>query len=314
MKVVTNDRSWLKQTKRVALGIRYRVLLHTLEANGGYLSQACSSAEILATLYTKVMHLGKVASPIMPARFLGVPSSHNKPYTTGAMFNGPKKSEYDRFILSPAHYSLALYAVLIETGRMDEKGLREFNKNGSSVEMIGAEHSPGMEVMTGSLGQGISQAVGIALARKRKKEMGKVWVFMSDGEFQIGQTWEALQFASYHRLSNLGMYVDVNRYQCDGRIDSVMDIDPLEKRLEYFGAEVVLCPGHDIRALAASAVKTKKEGPLVVLAQTTPWQGIDILRQREPGFHYIRFYTDKEKAAYREVLHQYKKKIVQGSE
>jgi transketolase len=312
MSSARNTHTWLERTKRIALGIRYRVLRHTLEAGGGYLSQACSSAEILAALYTKVMHLGKVSSPIMPARFCGVPSLRNSDYVTGARFNGPKKPQYDRFVLSPAHYSLALYAVLVETGRMDEKGLLDFNKNGSSVEMIGAEHSPGMEVMTGSLGQGVSQAVGIALARKKRKESGKVWVFMSDGEFQIGQTWEALEFASYHSLSNLGIYVDVNRYQCDGSVDSVMDISPLDKRLTSFGAEVVLCPGHDIEALSDAAEKRKKKAPLIVLAETTPWQGIDMLRQREPKFHYVRLYTDEEKAAYRKVLHRYKEKIDRG--
>jgi transketolase len=104
----------------------------------------------------------------------------------------------------------------------------------------------------------------------------------------------------------------VNRYQCDGSVDSVMDISPLDKRLTSFGAEVVLCPGHDIEALSDAAEKRKKKAPLIVLAETTPWQGIDMLRQREPKFHYVRLYTDEEKAAYRKVLHRYKEKIDRG--
>jgi len=99
---------------------------------------------------------------------------------------------------------------------MHEKGLEQFNRDGSTVEMIGGEHSPGMEVMSGSLGQGLSQAAGIAMARRLKGETGRVWVFMSDGEFQIGQTWEAIQTISFYKLDNICVYVDVNGYQCDG--------------------------------------------------------------------------------------------------
>ena len=209
--------TWQDEVKRVAAGIRKRVLEHTIKNNGGYLSQACSSAEILATLYVKIMDLGTIKTPLVPQPFPGVPGPDNPDYFTGASFNGPGP-DHDRFFLSPAQYALVLYATLIETGRMAEEGLLQFNKDGSSVEMIGAEHSPGMETMTGSLGQGISQAAGIAMARKRKKEKGRVFIFMSDGEFQIGQTWEALQSLSFHRLDNVIIFVDVNGFQCDGKM------------------------------------------------------------------------------------------------
>ena len=203
--------SWQDEVKLVAAGIRRRVLEHTIRNNGGYLSQACSSAEILATLYVKVMDLGKIRAPLVPKPFPGVPGPDNTDYFTGASFNGPGPDK-DRFFLSPAQYALVLYAVLIETGRMAEEGLAQFNKDGSVVEMIGAEHSPGMETMTGSLGQGISQAAGIAMARRRKGEKGRVFIFMSDGEFQIGQTWEAVQAMAFHRLDNMVLFVDVNGF------------------------------------------------------------------------------------------------------
>jgi len=218
---------WQDDVKRVAAGIRKRVLEHTIKNNGGYLSQACSSAEILATLYVKIMDLGTIETPLVPQPFPGVPGPGNPDYFTGASFNGPGP-DHDRFFLSPAQYALVLYATLIETGRMAEEGLLQFNKDGSSVEMIGAEHSPGMETMTGSLGQGISQAAGIAMARKRKGERGRVIVFMSDGEFQIGQTWEALQSLSFLMLDNVVIFVDVNGFQCDGKMCTVMDIEPLD--------------------------------------------------------------------------------------
>ena len=288
---------WQDEVKRVAAGIRRRVLEHTIRNNGGYLSQACSSAEILATLYVKIMNLGKINTPLVPLPFPGVPAPDNPDYFTGASFNGPGE-HFDRFFLSPAQYALVLYATLVETGRMAEEGLSQFNKDGSSVEMIGAEHSPGMETMTGSLGQGISQAAGIAMARKRKSERGRVFVFMSDGEFQIGQTWEALQTMSYHMLDNVTIYVDVNGFQCDGKMCNVMDIEPLDKRIESFGARVFRVNGHDIKRLAETGALTPDGRPVVVLADTDAARGIDVLKTRAPKMHYVRFTSENEKKSY----------------
>jgi transketolase len=291
---------WQDEVKRVAAGIRRRVLEHTIKNKGGYLSQACSSAEILATLYVKVMNLGKIDVPLVPQPFPGVPGPDNPHYFTGASFNGPGR-EHDRFFLSPAQYALVLYATLIETGRMAEEGLLQFNKDGSSVEMIGAEHSPGMETMTGSLGQGISQAAGIAMARKRKDEKGRVFIFMSDGEFQIGQTWEALQAMSFHMLDNVIIYVDVNGFQCDGKMCNVMDIEPLDKRLEAFGARVFRVNGHDIKRLAEFGSLSPDGRPVVVLADTDACRGIDVLKSRAPKMHYVRFTSEEEKSRYVEA-------------
>ncbi len=291
---------WQDEVKRVAAGIRRRVLEHTVRNNGGYLSQACSSAEILATLYVKVMNLGKIETPLVPKPFPGVPGPDNPHYFTGASFNGPDP-DHDRFFLSPAQYALVLYATLIETGRMAEEGLLQFNKDGSSVEMIGAEHSPGMETMTGSLGQGISQAAGIAMARKRKNEKGRVILFMSDGEFQIGQTWEALQSMSFHMLDNVVIYVDVNGFQCDGKMCTVMDIEPLDKRLESFGCRVFRVNGHDTKRLADAGSLTPDGRPVVVLCDTDAARGLDILKTRAPKMHYVRFTSAEEKERYKEA-------------
>ena len=289
--------TWQDEVRRVAAGIRRRVLEHTIRNNGGYLSQACSSAEILATLYVKVMDLGTIETPLVPRPFPGVPGPDNPDYFTGASFNGPGP-DHDRFFLSPAQYALVLYATLIETGRMAEEGLLQFNKDGSSVEMIGAEHSPGMETMTGSLGQGISQAAGIAMARKRKDEKGRVLIFMSDGEFQIGQTWEALQALSHHMLDNVIIYVDVNGFQCDGKMCTVMDIEPLDKRLESFGCRVLRVNGHDIKRLADAGSLTPDGRPVVVLCDTDAARGLDVLKARAPKMHYVRFTSQEEKGRY----------------
>jgi len=292
--------SWQDEVKRVAAGIRRRVLEHTIRNNGGYLSQACSSAEILATLYVRVMHLGKIDTPLVPQPFPGVPGPDNPHYFTGASFNGPGPDQ-DRFFLSPAQYALVLYAALIETGRMAEEGLLQFNKDGSSVEMIGAEHSPGMESMTGSLGQGISQAAGTAMARRRNGEKGRVVLFMSDGEFQIGQTWEALQSMSFHMLDNVIIYVDVNGFQCDGKMCNVMDIEPLDKRLEAFGMRVFRVNGHDSKLLAEAGSVTPDGRPIVVLCDTDAARGIEVLKSRAPKMHYVRFSSEEEKERYRKA-------------
>jgi transketolase len=295
--------TWQDEVKRVAAGIRKRVLEHTIRSNGGYLSQACSSAEIMATLYVKVMDLGAIGTPLVPRPFPGVPGPDNLGYFTGASFNGPGPDR-DRFFLSPAQYALVLYATLIETGRMAEEGLLQFNKDGSSVEMIGAEHSPGMETMTGSLGQGISQAAGIAMARKRKGEKGRVFIFMSDGEFQIGQTWEALQALSHHMLDNVFIYVDVNGFQCDGKMCTVMDIEPLDKRIEAFGCRVFRVNGHDVKRLADAGESTPVGRPVVVLCDTDAARGLDVLKSRAPKMHYIRFTSQQEKDQYTAAYEQ----------
>jgi transketolase len=297
-----SEKNWQAHTKAVAQGIRRRVLEHTINNNGGYLSQACSSAEIFATLYTRVMNLGPSHAPMVPLPFPGVPGPNNTEYFTGAAYNGPKAPHLDRFIISPVHYALVLYATLVEVGRMAPEGLAMFNEDGQSVEMIGAEHSPGHEVTAGSLGQALSQAAGIAWARKRRGDSGRVWVFMSDGEFMIGQTWEAMEILSFYRLDNVGIYVDVNGQSADGKMSEVLDIEPLDKRLEAFGARVFKVDGNDVDALAAPAALEPDGRPLVVLAYTNACQALPLLDQRRPKLHYVRFKDEAERERYKNAL------------
>lgn len=185
---------------------------------------------------------------------------------------------------------------------MAPEGLAMFNRDGSSVEMIGAEHSPGHEVTAGSLGQCLSQAAGIAMGRRLKGETGRVWVFMSDGEFMIGQTWEAMETLSFYKLDNVGIYADVNRQSADGRMDTVMKIEPLKQRLEAFGARVFQVDGHDVEALAAPAELEPDGRPLIVLAYTNPCRGVHLLEERRPKLHYVRFKNEEERDRYRLIL------------
>ncbi len=294
--------TWQTEAARVAAGIRSRVLQHVLANNGGYMSQACSSAELFAALYTRIMRLGPSVAPAVPLPFAGVPSATNSKAFTGAGYNGPKAPDLDRFIFSPAHYALVLYATLIETGRMAPEGLAQFNQDGSTVEMIGAEHSPGCEVTSGSLGQAISQAAGIALARKRRGETGRTWVMLTDGEFQEGQTWEAFEVLSAYKLDRVGVYVDVNGQQCDGRMADVLAIEPIADKLTAFGARVAVVDGHDFAALVAPTEVEPDGRPLVVLAYTDPCRGLEPLRARAPKLHYLRFASAEERIPYQQAF------------
>lgn len=287
---------WQDDTQQLANGIRRRVFEHTLKNNGGYLSQALSAAEIFAMLYGHVLRLGPSQAPLEPRAFTGVPGP-GVDYVTGGAYNGPRAPELDRFIFSPAHYALVLYATLIEVGRLAESGLGHFNEDGSTVEMIGAEHSPGVETTTGSLAQALSQAGGMALARKRRGDTGDVWVMMSDGEFQEGQTWEAVEALARFGLDNVRVIVDVNGQQCDGVLEPVATQASLAARLEAFGASAVQVDGHDLDALEEAM--TRRTGrPHVVVAMTNPVQGLPLFAERAPALHYLRFSSADERSRY----------------
>ncbi|PKO11878.1 MAG: transketolase [Chloroflexi bacterium HGW-Chloroflexi-10] len=293
--------SWQENARQIANRIRLRVLEHTLTNNGGYMSQACSSAELFAALYTRILKLDPSQAPMIPPPFPGVPGKDNLNYTTGGIYNGPQAPHLDRFIFSPAHYALVLYTALIEVGRMAPAGLKQFNQDGSSVEMIGAEHSPGCEVTNGSLGQSISQAVGIALGRRLKGENGRVVVMMSDGEFNEGQTWEAIASMSHYKLDSMLVYVDVNGQCVDGKLNETMNVEPLQSRLEAFGMRVFSVNAHDVDALAAPAELETDGRPTVVLSYSNPTQGLPLLQERAPKLHYLRFKDEAERESFREV-------------
>lgn len=293
MPVLPNART----TEDIALGIRRRVFEHVIRNNGGYLSQACSSAEQLAFLYNEGLHLGPPTLPMIPAPFAGVPSAANPDYVTGAGYNGPFAAQFDRLFIAPAHYALVAYATLIEMGRMAPEGLEMFNLDGTSVEMIGAEHSPGMEVHNGTLGIGFSTAAGLAWGRKRRGESGEVCVFMSDGEVQEGQTWEAVQTAAHHGIDNLWALMDVNRQQCDGAMDDVMTVGNIATKLRNFGAVVAEVDAHDVAALRQAKAEPHVGKPLIILAHSSPIKGMAFLEPRMPRLHYVRFKTDAERDA-----------------
>lgn len=293
------------QTMTISAAIRRRVLEHVLLNNGGYISQACSSAELLATLYHDILHLGDV-DHLVPEPFISVPKQGNHFAGAGARFNGAEDPDYDRFIFSPVHYSLVLYATLIEMGRLAPDSLELFNVDGQTLEMIGAEHSPGIELTAGSLAQALSQACGIAIGRKHLSESGRVVVMMSDGELQEGQTWEAFASASYHRLDNLLIFIDVNKQQCDGDMSKVFEIANPRDRIESFGIKVVEVDAHDPQSIVSASEVEHSDQPLVVLCHSDPCRDISLLEERKAinKLHHVRFVDEKEHQAYTDVYYK----------
>ena len=294
------NRDWRRDCQLIADGIRARALAHTI-IHGGYLSQACSSAEIFAFLYGHQMKLGASKGPHTPRTYEGWKERAGDRFS-GMIYNGGRASDTDRFFVSPTHYALVVYAALIESGRLARDALDQFNTDGSTVEMIGGERSPGHEVNGGSFGQAISQAAGVAWARRRAGDTGNVWVFLGDGEIQEGQTWEAILSMAFLRLENVKVLVDVNGQQVDGRVSEIMGLEPLAQKFEAFGCAVAAVDGHDLEALH-DACETHHPGkPLVVLGYTEPYRGIPLLKERYPYLHYIRFKSEAERDRYRDAL------------
>lgn len=294
----------LEDVQKAANNIRKHVLKLTIERNGCYLSQACSAAELLATMYLRVLNISESTAPLLPEKFPGTPSKDNMDYIQGAFYHGSLKAPYDRFFVSPAHYAAPVYAALIEAGRLAEESLEMFNRDGYSMEMIGANHTPGFENAAGTLDQAISVAGGTAHARKLRGEDGKIFVMMSDGEMQEGQLWEAIQAAAFYKLDNLVLLVDVNGQQVEGTTSHVMGIEPLANRFTAFGATAIEVNGHDIEAIEAAVEKGAKDKPLVILCYTDPTQGIPYLNERRPILHFVRLKAGEEIEKYQKFYEE----------
>lgn len=282
----------IAEVQAVADGIRRLVLAMAIRNNGAYLAQACSAAEILATLYAHSMRLGVSTGEPSPTEFKRVPlPGTDSPW--GGAYHGRIDNDCDRLIVSPAHYAGAVYAALALVGRLDEGALAGYARDGSLLELIGAEHSPGFEATTGSLGQGLSIAVGRALGRRLLRRGGRVWVLMSDGELQEGQVWEAIQAAAFHRLGNLIVLLDANGLQVDGPMDQVMRIESIADKLRAFNWSVEEVDGHNIQAIVnASELPTTQ--PRLVICRTQPLKGIDSLQTRGGDkTHYVRLRADE---------------------
>lgn len=230
----------------------------------GYIAQALDIADVLATAYF-----------------------HAMTYRPGE----PDWEGRDRFLLSNGHYAIALYAALIEAGVLSEDELETYGSDGSRLPMSGmAAYTPGMEMSGGSLGLGLSIAVGMALGLKRKGSSSRVYVLFSDGELDEGSVWEAIMSAAHWKLDNLIAVIDVNNQQADGPSSEVMSFEPLVDKLNAFGWFTQRIDGNDLTAVVAAFDAAKDHPgpkPRMIVCDTLMGFGVPFLEAREKS-HFIR--------------------------
>ena len=246
--------------RRAAARLRLDVLEEVFSAQSGHPGGALSSADILTWLYNKELNLD-------PAQ--------------------PRWPDRDRFVLSKGHSSPGLYAALARRGFFDPALLPTFRKSGSILQgHPDMKKIPGVDMTSGSLGQGVSTACGMALAAKLDGASWRVYTLLGDGEMEEGQVWEAAMFAAHNKLDNMCWIVDSNGLQIDGRVEDVAGPGPLDKKFEGFGFQVLKVDGHDFDALEAAfaAARAEKGRPTVILATTVKGKGVSFMED-QAGWH-----------------------------
>lgn len=243
-----------------ALNVRRNIIKMVYAAGSGHIGGSLSSADILTYLYFEAMDIDET----------NVDSTNR-----------------DRFVLSKGHASPLLYGVLMEKGFIDKSLIPTFRQVDSKLQgHPNMSLARGVDMSTGSLGQGISAAVGMAMANKLDENNHKVFALLGDGESQEGQVWEAAMAAGHYKLDNLCAFLDFNGLQIDGSIYDVMDPTPLDAKFEAFGWNVLKIDGHNFEEIAA-AVKTASETkgkPTLVLATAIKGKGVSFM-ENEAGWH-----------------------------
>jgi transketolase len=199
----------------------------------------------------------------------------------------PKWKDRDRFILSKGHCCPVLYAVMAECGYCPQDQLMTLRKLGSIYQgHPDVRFLPSLEASTGSLGQGLSLGIGMALAARLDHSPSRSYVVLGDGEIQEGQIWEAAMFGSFHKVDNLVAVVDYNRIQLDGFVKDILDLEPLADKWRGFGWHAIELDGHDVAALqrAFAEAATVKGKPTVLIAHTVKGKGVSFM-ENNPKFH-----------------------------
>ena len=249
-----------KQLQITACKVRMGVIESTHGAKAGHPGGSLSSAEIFTWLYFKEMNID-------PAN--------------------PKWADRDRFVLSKGHTAPGLYSVLANRGFFPVEDLPTLRHIDSYLQGHPNMNTvPGVDMSTGSLGQGISVAVGMALAAKHTGNANRVYALLGDGEIQEGQVWEACMSAAHHKLDNLCIVVDNNGLQIDGNIADVMSPYPIVGKLEAFGFNVLPIDGHDFDAIEAALAKAKetKGMPTAIVITPTKGKGVSYM-ENDAGWH-----------------------------
>ena len=248
------------QIENIANKMRLDVIEMTTAAGSGHPGGSLSAAEAVAALYFRIMNIDP---------------------------ENPSDPDRDRFVLSKGHAAPILYAALAERGYFPKEELITLRKLGSRLQGHPSYgHLPGIEASTGSLGQGLSVACGMALAAKLDGRKNSVYCLLGDGELQEGQNWEAAMFARQYGLSNLVALVDQNKLQICGRTDDVMCIEPLPEKWKAFGWNVKIVDGHSVRQIidAASEGSRSKKSPTVVILKTVKGKGVSFM-ENNADFH-----------------------------
>ena len=200
----------------------------------------------------------------------------------------PKKADRDRFVLSKGHTAPGLYSVLAERGYFPKEDLKTLRHLGSYLQgHPDMKHIPGVDMSSGSLGQGISAAVGMALSAKLSRDSYRVYTLLGDGEIQEGQVWEAAMFAGHRHLDNLVVIVDNNGLQIDGKIDDVCSPYPIDKKFEAFNFHVInVEDGNDMDQLKAAfdEARATKDMPVAIIMKTVKGKGVSFM-ENEAGWH-----------------------------
>jgi transketolase len=263
----------IKELESKASILRQHIIQMTCAAGSGHPGGSLSAADILAVLYFYKMQ--------------------HKPKDPGWV-------DRDRFVMSKGHAAPVLYAALAEAGYFPVKYLKTLRQIGSSlqghVDMLAL---PGVEMSTGSLGQGLSAANGMALAAKLDKRNYQVYCLLGDGECQEGQVWEAAMTAAHHKLDNLTALVDHNKYQIDGRVEEIKNIAPLADKWKAFGWEVFSCDGHKIKSIIEALEKADrvKGKPSMIIAETVKGKGVSFMEEKPLNYHGVAPTEEEEKRA-----------------
>jgi len=242
--------------RRKANQIRENVINMLLEAESGHTAGSLGTADILAALFFNVLNIN-------PKK--------------------PKDPNRDRFVLSNGHICPVLYATLHARGFISKKDLWTLRKIDSKLEGHPVKDKvPGVEVTSGSLGQGISQGIGMALAAKMDNKQHRIYIMTSDGELNEGQTWEASMFAPNKDLTNITWIIDRNNIQIDGRTEEVMPLENLRAKLESFNWFVIEIDGHNIEEIikACKMAEAVRQRPAAIIAHTIPGKGVDFMEYK----------------------------------
>lgn len=248
------------ELKKTAVEVRKGIVTAVHSAKSGHPGGSLSAADIFTCLYFNEMNID-------PAN--------------------PKKEDRDRFVLSKGHTAPGLYSALANRGFFPVEDLKTLRHTGSYLQgHPDMKHIPGVDMSSGSLGQGLSTAVGMALNAKLDNASYRVYALCGDGEIQEGQIWEAAMFAGARKLDNLTVIIDNNNLQIDGPIDQVCSPYPIDKKFEAFNFHIICINGNDMEEIckAFEEARNTKGQPTAIIASTTKGKGVSFM-ENQVGWH-----------------------------